>query len=177
MQKQLLERQNMKEDHEYLVKLQEENNLMKRKIINIKNKKTDTPEGNTEEKTLQEELSKCNKAIESDNNRTKFYIKRFENSMKSIMEAIEKTKQEVERKEQMNKEVEDKIETQKKIIKENKQKLKQEAISNHNAQDISAPANIESAKQSTENFYGAEDPGDAMKLGSDDVSYFVHTKI
>lgn len=163
----------MKEDHEYLVKLQEDNNTMKRKIISIKNKKVDTSGSNNEEKTLQEELSKCTKTIESDNNRTKFYIKRFENTMKSIMEAIQKTKQEVERKEQMSKEIDDKIETQKKIIKENKLKIKQEAILNNNAQDVPVPANIESAKQSTENFYGAEDPGDAMKLGSDDVRRYL----
>jgi arsenate reductase-like glutaredoxin family protein len=102
--KELLVKQNMTEDHEHLVKLQEENALMKRRIISIKNKKVDTG-GNSEEKTLQEELNKCTKAIQSDNNRTTFYIKRFDNTMKSILEAIQNTNQEFQKKEILNKEL------------------------------------------------------------------------
>jgi arsenate reductase-like glutaredoxin family protein len=102
--KELLLKQNKTGDHEHLVKLQEDNALMKRRIISIKNKKVDTV-GNSEEKTLQEELNKYTKAIESDNNRTTFYIKRFDNTMKSILEAIENTNQEFQKKEILNKEL------------------------------------------------------------------------
>lgn len=99
VQKELQEKQKPSlESHENLVKLQEENAQLKLKIIGAKSKKPGTPE----EKPLKDELEKLQKTIESDNNRTKFYLKRFENDLKSITEAITKTRDEVRTKEKLN---------------------------------------------------------------------------
>ena len=133
------------ESHENLVKLQEENAQLKLKIIGAKSKKPGTPE----EKPLKEELEKIQKTIESDNNRTKFYLKRFENDLKSINEAIAKTREELNAKEKINDSlgkflflqiynfhIELKIKAQKKLIKENQQKARAEAMKQREKEEM-----------------------------------------
>jgi hypothetical protein len=46
----------------------------------------------------------------------------------------------------------------------------QEAIQQKKTLDVVNPSRLGSGKQSVEEFYGAEDPGEGLVLGSDDVS-------
>jgi hypothetical protein len=46
----------------------------------------------------------------------------------------------------------------------------QEAMQQKHTLDVVNPSGLGSGKQSMEDFYGAEDPGEGLVLGSDDVS-------